>query len=136
MASGAGAVSPVPRSSLAPRTTPAAPVQDVPGGERKLVTLLGCTLARATALQARVGLDALHRQMRTLYTLTQEEVHRYGGTPHHVSGTRLLALFGTPVAQEDHARATLSTAIAMYHSMDMTFWLPQAEATLAQVSVC
>jgi tetratricopeptide (TPR) repeat protein len=30
------------------------------------------------------------------------------------------------------ARAALSTAIAMYRAMDMTFWLPQAEAVLAQ----
>jgi hypothetical protein len=27
----------------------------------------------------------------------------------------------------------LSTAIEMYRAMDMTFWLPQAEAALAQV---
>jgi hypothetical protein len=31
------------------------------------------------------------------------------------------------------ARAELSTAIDLYHAMDMTFWLPQAEAGLAQV---
>jgi hypothetical protein len=31
------------------------------------------------------------------------------------------------------ARAILSTAIALYRDMDMTFWLPQAEAALAQV---
>jgi hypothetical protein len=30
------------------------------------------------------------------------------------------------------ARAALSTAIDMYRSMEMTFWLPQAEAVLAQ----
>jgi class 3 adenylate cyclase/tetratricopeptide (TPR) repeat protein len=34
--------------------------------------------------------------------------------------------------QADHARAELSTAIAMYREMDMTFWIPQAEAALAQ----
>jgi tetratricopeptide (TPR) repeat protein len=34
--------------------------------------------------------------------------------------------------QADHARAELSTAIAMYRSMDMAFWLPQAEAALTQ----
>src|SRR5262249_49841357 len=33
----------------------------------------------------------------------------------------------------EKARATLSTAIALYGAMDMTFWLPQAEAALAQV---
>jgi tetratricopeptide (TPR) repeat protein len=31
------------------------------------------------------------------------------------------------------ARAALSAAIDLYHTMDMTFWLPQAEATLAQM---
>jgi uncharacterized protein HemY len=35
--------------------------------------------------------------------------------------------------QREQARAELSTAIALYRSMDMTFWLPQAEAALAQV---
>jgi tetratricopeptide (TPR) repeat protein len=32
------------------------------------------------------------------------------------------------------ARAALTTAIDFYRAMDMTFWLPQAEATLAQVA--
>ena len=35
--------------------------------------------------------------------------------------------------QREQARAALTTAIDLYRSMDMTFWLPQAEATLAQV---
>jgi class 3 adenylate cyclase/tetratricopeptide (TPR) repeat protein len=35
--------------------------------------------------------------------------------------------------QREQARAELSAAIALYRAMDMTFWLPQAEATLARV---
>jgi tetratricopeptide (TPR) repeat protein len=35
--------------------------------------------------------------------------------------------------QRELARAELSTAIDLYRAMDMTFWLPQAEAVLAQV---
>jgi tetratricopeptide (TPR) repeat protein len=35
--------------------------------------------------------------------------------------------------RKEQARTELFTAIAMYRAMDMTFWLPQAEATLAQV---
>jgi len=34
--------------------------------------------------------------------------------------------------QREQARAELSTAIAMYRAMAMTFWLPQAETALAQ----
>jgi hypothetical protein len=35
--------------------------------------------------------------------------------------------------QREQARMELSAAIALYRAMDMTFWLPQAEAALAQV---
>jgi tetratricopeptide (TPR) repeat protein len=35
--------------------------------------------------------------------------------------------------QSEHARAALSTAIDMYRDMHMTFWLPQAQAALAEV---
>ena len=42
-------------------------------------------------------------------------------------------LHGTLGQQED-ARRELSTAIKMYRTMDMTFWLSQAEAALAQVA--
>jgi hypothetical protein len=34
--------------------------------------------------------------------------------------------------QRKPARTALTTAIAMYRDMEMTFWLPQAEAALAQ----
>jgi tetratricopeptide (TPR) repeat protein len=36
--------------------------------------------------------------------------------------------------QQEQAHAELSTAIALYRAMDMTFWLPQVEAALAQVA--
>jgi tetratricopeptide (TPR) repeat protein len=47
---------------------------------------------------------------------------------HHGLGT-LYARTG----QWEQTRAALSTAIEMYRTMDMTFWLPQTEATLAQI---
>jgi tetratricopeptide (TPR) repeat protein len=37
------------------------------------------------------------------------------------------------IDQRKHAREELSTAIELYRAMDMTFWLSQAEAALAQV---
>ena len=36
-------------------------------------------------------------------------------------------------SQPEQARAELSTAIEMYQTMEMTFWLPQVDAALAQV---
>jgi tetratricopeptide (TPR) repeat protein len=37
--------------------------------------------------------------------------------------------------QRDQARAALATAIEMYRGMEMTFWLPETEAALAQLDV-
>ena len=39
----------------------------------------------------------------------------------------------TKIGQQEQARTALATAIDLYRTMDMTFWLPQAEAALAQV---
>ena len=44
----------------------------------------------------------------------------------------VLSAYAT-VGQREQARAALTTAVEMYRAMDMTFWLPQAEASLAQV---
>ena len=46
---------------------------------------------------------------------------------------RALGTLYAVTGQREQARTELSTAIALYRAMDMTFWLPQAEATLAQV---
>jgi len=37
------------------------------------------------------------------------------------------------IDRQKQACAALSAAIALYRAMEMTFWLPQAEAALAQV---
>ena len=46
---------------------------------------------------------------------------------------RGLGLLYGKTGQAEPARAALSAAIALYRDMEMTFWLPQAEAALAQV---
>src|SRR5262249_41509624 len=46
---------------------------------------------------------------------------------------RGLGLLYAKAGQQEQARAELSAAIALYRAMDMTFWLPQVEAVLAQV---
>jgi tetratricopeptide (TPR) repeat protein len=46
---------------------------------------------------------------------------------------RSLGTLYATTGQQEQARAELSTAIEMYRAMEMTFWLPQTEAALAQV---
>ena len=98
-----------------------------PQAERKLVTLLGCTLAAGGA-----ELDALHRHMRILYAWAAEEVQRYGGTIHSVAGTRLLATFGAPIALENHARLALLAALQLQER----FAAPCGELPEEPMSAC
>jgi class 3 adenylate cyclase/tetratricopeptide (TPR) repeat protein len=46
---------------------------------------------------------------------------------------RSLGMLDVATSQREQARAALSTAMEMYHAMEMTFWLPQTGAALAQV---
>ena len=49
---------------------------------------------------------------------------------------RGLGLLYATTGQWEQARTALCMAIALYRDMDMTFWLPQTEAVLAQVEGC
>jgi tetratricopeptide (TPR) repeat protein len=46
---------------------------------------------------------------------------------------RGLGVLYVAAGQREQARSELSTAIELYRTLEMTFWLPQTEATLAQV---
>ena len=46
---------------------------------------------------------------------------------------RSLGTLYAMVGQQEQARTALTTAIELYRAMDMTFWLPETEAALAQV---
>jgi tetratricopeptide (TPR) repeat protein len=54
-----------------------------------------------------------------------------GMRPLQAHSHRGLGILYTNIGRREQARAELSTAIALYHAMNMTFWLPQAEAALA-----
>jgi hypothetical protein len=49
---------------------------------------------------------------------------------------RSLGMLYATTGQREQARAALATAIELYRAMEMTFWLPQTEAALAQVERC
>lgn len=82
-------------------------------GERKLVTVLFADIRGSTEMID--GLDpeqALLRLDPTLQIMTQA-VHRFGGTVNRVHGDGIMALFGAPLAHEDHAVRACFAARAM-----------------------
>jgi tetratricopeptide (TPR) repeat protein len=73
--------------------------------------------------------DQAEAHYRQALTLAEELGMRPLVAHCHLGLGRLYAKIG----RREQARAELSAAIALYHAMDMTFWLPHAEVTLAQV---
>jgi tetratricopeptide (TPR) repeat protein len=69
------------------------------------------------------------RQYREALALAEE----LGMRPLQAHCHRGLGTLYATIGQQEQARAELSVAIGLYRAMDMTFWLPQTEAALAQV---
>jgi class 3 adenylate cyclase len=82
-------------------------------GERKQVTVLFCDLANSTGLAERIGPDAMHSLLDRFFDLALGEVHRYEGTINQFLGDGFMALFGAPVAHEDHARRAALVALGI-----------------------
>ena len=73
------------------------------------------------------------RQAEAHYQQALALAEALGMRPLQAHCHRGLGTLYAKIGQREQARAELSTAIEMYHTMDMTFWLPQTEAALAQV---
>ena len=86
-------------------------------GEHKLVTVMFCDIANSTPLAARVGAEVMHGLLNRFFELALAEVHRYEGTINQFLGDGFMALFGAPIAQEDHARRALLAATAILQRM-------------------
>lgn len=77
--------------------------------EYKQVTVLFADVVRSMDLAAAVGAERLREIMTDLVEGAAAVVHRYGGTVDKFTGDGIMALFGAPVALEDHAfRACLA----------------------------
>ena len=87
-------------------------------GEYKQVTVLCGGLADALELARRLGPETMHRCMQTVFTVVQQVLHRYAGSLIEFSGEGFVALFGAPVAQEDHAQRAVLAALALHAQMD------------------
>jgi len=91
--------------------------RSAPAGERKQVTVLFCDLADSTALAERIGPEAMHTLLNRFFELALDGVHRYEGTINQFLGDGVMALFGAPIAHEDHAQRALSAALAIQRDL-------------------
>lgn len=82
-----------------------------PVGEHKQVTVLFCDVVGSMQLAARLDAEDLRYLMHTLFNKAAAVVQRFGGTVDKFTGDGLMALFGAPVALEDHATRACIAAL-------------------------
>jgi len=82
-------------------------------GERKLVTVLFADLKGSMELLADRDPEEARRLLDPVLERMMEAVHRYEGTVNQVMGDGIMALFGAPLAHEDHALRACFAALRM-----------------------
>jgi class 3 adenylate cyclase/tetratricopeptide (TPR) repeat protein len=86
-------------------------------GERKQVTVLFADLKDSTELIRDLDPEAAQQLLDPALRHMMEAVHRYEGTVNQVLGDGIMALFGAPIAHEDHALRACYAALAMQAAM-------------------
>src|SRR3989449_1166185 len=86
-------------------------------GERKGVTVMFADVSGFTAMSERLDPEDVHAIMDRAFEVILREVHRYEGTINQFLGDGVMALFGAPIAHEDHAHRALGAALAIQRDL-------------------
>src|SRR5438128_9567548 len=86
-------------------------------GERKQVTVLFADLKGNTELIRDLDPEVAQTLLDTALQCMMDAVHRFEGTVNDVAGDGLMAMFGAPIAHEDHALRACYAALAMQAAM-------------------
>src|ERR1700726_314067 len=86
-------------------------------GERKTVTALFADIKGSTELMRDLDPEEARATVDPVLQLMMEAVHRYGGYVAQSTGDGIFALFGAPIAHEDHPQRALHAALAMQEEL-------------------
>jgi len=86
-------------------------------GERKQVTVLFADLRGSMELLADRDPEEARKILDPVIERMMEAVHQYEGTVNQVMGDGIMALFGAPLAHEDHAVRAYYAALRMQSSI-------------------
>ena len=87
-------------------------------GERKIVTVLFADVANYTAMSEKLDPEEIHQIMDGCFKILMDEIHKYEGTINQFTGDGVMALFGAPLAHEDHAQRACHAALTFQKSME------------------
>ncbi|MGO9263480.1 MAG: AAA family ATPase [Candidatus Binataceae bacterium] len=88
-----------------------------PAGERKIVTALFVDLKGSTTLMEDMDPEAAHAIVAPLLRIMTDAVQRYEGYVARTTGDGIFALFGAPVAYEDHPQRALYAAFEIQREL-------------------
>ena len=80
-------------------------------GERKQVTVMFADVKGSMDLAEQLGPEEWHRILERFFEILTEGVHRFEGTVNQYTGDGIMALFGAPIAHEDHAQRACYAAL-------------------------
>jgi class 3 adenylate cyclase len=86
-------------------------------GERKTVTALFADIKGSTELMRDLDPEEARAIVDPVLQLMMDAVHRYGGYVAQSTGDGIFALFGAPIAHEDHPQRALHVALAMQEEL-------------------
>ena len=86
-------------------------------GERKQVTVFFADVKGSMDLAEQVDPEAWHRIMDRFFGILAEGVHRFEGTVNQFTGDGVMALFGAPIAHEDHAQRACHAALHLCEAL-------------------
>ena len=72
-------------------------------GERKQVTVLFADVKGSLEVAEQLDPEEWHRILERFFEILTEGVHRFEGSVNQYTGDGIMALFGAPLAHEDHA---------------------------------
>lgn len=104
--------------------------------EYKWVTVLFADVVRSMAIAAAVGPERLREIMAELFSRSSAVVRRYGGTVDKFTGDGIMAVFGAPLALEDHAfRACLAASAIQQESQVLSREVEDHDGVTLQLRV-
>jgi len=87
-------------------------------GERKQVTVLFADVSGFTSISEKLDPEEVHQIMEGCFQILMDEIHRYEGTIDKFTGDGVMALFGAPLAHEDHAQRACYAALAIQKALE------------------
>jgi len=87
-------------------------------GERKVVTVLFADVANYTAIAEKRDPEEVHQIMDGCFKILMDGIHRFEGTVNQFTGDGIMAIFGAPIAHENHAQRTCYAALSIQRAIE------------------